>query len=110
MSRAKELGLELPKAEHFQAFAGKGIQARVDGREILLGTRALLEGFSRSIVLNGLADTSEAPAHAGATPLYVAVGDQPAGLISGCRHDPAGVARGGRAARGHRPGRVDADR
>jgi P-type Cu+ transporter len=82
VSRAHELGLELPKAEHFQAFAGKGVQARVDGRDVVLGSRALLAGSFQSIVLNGLADRAEALAHTGATPMYVVVGDQPAGLIA----------------------------
>ena len=79
VSRAHELGLELPSAQYFQAFAGKGIQARIDGHEVLLGTQALLEDYG--IVLNGLAQNAESIARAGATPLYMAIGDQPAGLI-----------------------------
>src|SRR5205807_793353 len=43
--RARELGFDVPKSEHFQAFAGKGIQARVDGREVLLGNAALLAEY-----------------------------------------------------------------
>jgi len=80
VSRAQELGLQLPKAEHFQAFAGKGIQAQVDGREVLLGNRALLEGYG--MTLNGLSERGDALARAGATPMYIAVGDQPSGLIA----------------------------
>ena len=80
VSRAQELGLELPVAQHFQAFAGKGIQAQVDGHEVLLGTRALLEGFG--ITLNGLAESAESLAQSGATPMFVALGDTPVGLIA----------------------------
>jgi len=80
VSRAHELGLVLPKAEHFQAFAGRGIQARVDGREVLLGNRALLEGYGMS--LNGLGERGDALARAGGTPMYVAVNAQPAGFIA----------------------------
>jgi Cu+-exporting ATPase len=80
VSRAHELGLQLSAAQHFQAFAGKGIQAQVDGREVLLGTRALLEGYG--ISLDGLADQADTLAQRGATAMYVAVGDQPAGLIA----------------------------
>ena len=58
VGRAHELGLDLPKAEHFQAFAGKGIQARVDGQEVLLGNRALLEGVR--MTLDGLAERAAA--------------------------------------------------
>jgi P-type Cu+ transporter len=79
VGRAQELGLQLPKADHFQAFAGKGIQARVDGQEILLGNRALLEGYGMS--QNGLTERADEAARTGATPMFVAVGDHSAGLI-----------------------------
>src|SRR5262249_49987332 len=39
---AEERGLRLPKAEHFEALPGRGVQATVDGRTILLGGPALL--------------------------------------------------------------------
>jgi Cu+-exporting ATPase len=80
VDRARELGLELPKAEHFQAFAGKGIQARIEGREVLLGNQSLLSDYG--IELDGLVERADALAATGATPMYVAVGDQPAGLIA----------------------------
>ncbi|MCA1647356.1 MAG: heavy metal translocating P-type ATPase [Chloroflexi bacterium] len=80
VGRAHELGLELPKVEHFQALAGKGIQAQVDGQEILLGNRALLEGYG--MTLNGLGEQADALSRGGATPMYVAVDSQPAGLIA----------------------------
>jgi Cu+-exporting ATPase len=80
VNRAQELGLELPNAQHFQAFAGKGIQAQVDGREVLLGTRALLAGYG--IYLDGLAERADSLAQGGATPMFVAVGDQSVGLIA----------------------------
>jgi Cu+-exporting ATPase len=80
VGHAQELGLDLPKAQHFQAFAGQGIQAQVDGREVLLGNRALLEGYGMS--LNGLGERATALAQTGATPMFVVVGDRPAGLIA----------------------------
>jgi Cu+-exporting ATPase len=80
VARAQELGLEFPAAQHFQAFAGKGIQAQVEGREVLLGTRSLLEGYG--ITLNGLAENAAELAQSGATPMFVAVGDKPVGLIA----------------------------
>src|SRR5262249_7156306 len=39
---AEERGLRLPKAERFQALAGRGVQAVVEGRTILVGGPALL--------------------------------------------------------------------
>ena len=80
VDRARVLGLDLPGSEFFQAFAGKGIQARVDGREVLLGNTALFS--DRGIVLNGLAQQAAAVARTGATPMYVAVADEAAGLIA----------------------------
>src|SRR5207302_4875351 len=80
VDRARELGLELPKSEHFQAFAGKGIQARIEGREILLGNATLLSDYS--IEVDGLGEQAEVLARTGATPMYVAVGNEPAGLIA----------------------------
>jgi Cu+-exporting ATPase len=80
ISRAQELGLKLPRAQHFQAVPGQGIQAQVDGREVLVGNRALLERYG--VVLNGFSDTADIFASQGATPMYVALGDQPAGLIA----------------------------
>ncbi|MDQ3809173.1 MAG: heavy metal translocating P-type ATPase, partial [Chloroflexota bacterium] len=80
VDRARELDLDVPKSEHFQAFAGKGIQARVEGREVLLGNAALLAEYG--IPADGLIEQAEVLAQTGATPMYVAVGDQPAGLIA----------------------------
>ncbi|HEV7662812.1 MAG TPA: heavy metal translocating P-type ATPase [Chloroflexota bacterium] len=80
VARAQQLGLVLPRAEQFQAFAGQGIQARIDGREVLLGNRALFENYG--IALNGLTERANALARSGATALFVAIGDQPAGLIA----------------------------
>ncbi|HLZ29954.1 MAG TPA: heavy metal translocating P-type ATPase [Chloroflexota bacterium] len=79
LARSQALGLDLPKAEHFQAFAGKGIQARVNGQEVLLGNRALLEGYG--MTLNGLGERAEALSRGGATAMFVAVDGHAAGLI-----------------------------
>lgn len=43
VERARQLGLSLPKAEVFEAVAGRGIHARVQGREYLAGNLAFLE-------------------------------------------------------------------
>jgi len=80
VSRAREQSPELPKAELFQAFAGRGVQARVDGREVVLGNRALMDGYG--IALGDLAERARALAENGATPMFVAVDGQAAGLIA----------------------------
>ena len=80
VSRARELGIELPKAELFQAFSGRGVQARVADQEVILGNRALMTDYG--IHLDGLVERAEALAAAGATPMYVSVGSDAAGLVA----------------------------
>jgi Cu+-exporting ATPase len=76
---ARERGLELPKAERFAAVAGQGVEAAVDGREVLLGNAVLMQ--HRSVHLDGLVQQAEQLAQAGATPMFVAVEGQATGLI-----------------------------
>lgn len=52
---AREAGLALAEPERFEAVAGKGVSAVVDGAEVLVGTRRLLE--DRGLALNGLEDS-----------------------------------------------------
>jgi len=80
VARARELDLALPPAERFQAVAGKGVEATVDGRTVLLGNRALLDGAG--IALDGLDARAAELAQGGATPMYVALDGRGAGLIA----------------------------
>jgi Cu+-exporting ATPase len=43
LEAAKERGLSLVKAEEFQAIAGRGLKATVNGHAVLVGNRALLD-------------------------------------------------------------------
>ncbi|HVC35005.1 MAG TPA: heavy metal translocating P-type ATPase [Chloroflexota bacterium] len=86
VAHARELGLALPKAERFGSITGQGIQARVDGRELILGNRSLLA--TSGISLDGLADRAGELARDGATPLYVAVDGEVAGVIAVNTHSP----------------------
>ncbi|MGH2601523.1 MAG: heavy metal translocating P-type ATPase, partial [Dehalococcoidia bacterium] len=80
VARAEELRLELPKAGYFQSFAGRGVQARVEGREVVLGNRTLMDEYAVS--LDGLAERAAELADTGATPMYVSVDGKAAGLIA----------------------------
>jgi P-type Cu+ transporter len=80
VNRAHELDLGLPKAERFQSITGKGIEARVEGRTLLVGNRSLME--QNTIDLNGLSEQADDLASTGATPMYVAVDGRGAGLIT----------------------------
>jgi Cu+-exporting ATPase len=80
VARAREQGLELPPAEHFQAVSGRGIQALVAGRELLLGNQQMMESYG--VHLDGLGHRADELARAGSTPMYVAVAGQAAGLVA----------------------------
>ena len=77
VARAKELGLDLSNASAFESVTGRGIRAKVDGREVLVGNRALMEGAGA-----GLEIRAGELARGGTTPMYVSVDGEIAGLIA----------------------------
>ena len=80
VARSRELRLELPATEGFQSVTGMGIQATVDGRAVVLGNRAMMAEWAIPL---GEVDAATAEiAGSGATPLYVAVDGQLAGVIA----------------------------
>ena len=80
VERARELKLDLPKADAFEAVAGKGIRARIDGRALILGNQALMA--EAGVAPDGLAAHATGLAQSGATPMYVGVDGRSAGLIA----------------------------
>ena len=80
VDRANELGLEVPTAETFDSLTGRGIRARVDGCDVVVGNRTMMH---EQVV--PLADFGEKPdelAARGMTPMYVAVDNSAAGIIT----------------------------
>ncbi len=77
-ARAREL--ELAEADGFEAIAGHGIAARVDGRDLLLGNRRLMT--DRGIEAGSLPEEAERLSGDGKTPMYVAVDGRAAGVIA----------------------------
>ncbi len=77
---ARQRSLELTSPADFRSLTGRGIAARVEGREILIGNAALLQ--ERSIETSEMIDEAEQLAAAGKTPMFVAIDGQPAGLIA----------------------------
>jgi P-type Cu2+ transporter len=69
-----------PRAEQFEAVAGHGAIATVDGHRILVGNRRLLE--RERVSLDGRAPRAEEMAGSGRTVVHVAVDGRPAGLIA----------------------------
>jgi Cu+-exporting ATPase len=80
IGRAEEEGLGLLESEGFQAIAGHGIEATIDSKRILLGNPRLME--ERRIILNGLSDKAERLSKEGKTAMFLAVGEEAAGIIA----------------------------
>ncbi len=77
---ARGRGLALPAPEAFDAIPGHGIEARVEGRALLLGNLKLLR--DRQVPVDGLEARAAALADDGKTPMYVAVDGRAAGLVA----------------------------
>lgn len=77
---AKEAGLELFATERFEALTGRGIEARIQGEDILAGNRKLME--ERNISMAGMEEISDRLAEEGKTPMYVAMNGTLAGIVA----------------------------
>ena len=77
---ATERGLSLAPASDFAAITGKGMRARVEGQDLLVGNAALLRDVG--IDPGSLSERVEALAGTGKTPMYVAVDGEAAGVVA----------------------------
>ena len=77
---ANERGLALTDATGFEALAGRGIRAVVDGRALLVGNARLMA--ENGVDVAGLDAQMAALSSAGKTPMLVAVDGQAAGLVA----------------------------
>ncbi|HEX8163123.1 MAG TPA: heavy metal translocating P-type ATPase [Pyrinomonadaceae bacterium] len=78
---AESRGIALgPRTEKFNAVAGHGVEAEVEGRRVLLGNAALMS--ERGIVVNGYDGRASQLAAEGKTPIYAAVDGEAAGLLA----------------------------
>ena len=75
---AKDKGLKLAPVEAFEAVAGHGIEATVEGRKVLIGNARLM----RERGLEPDEKTSNALAEDGKTPVFVALDGKFAGVIA----------------------------
>src|SRR6266542_2412055 len=75
-----ERRLEAPRATAFEAVAGHGAIATVEGHRVALGNARLLE--REHVSLDGLAERAQALAGEGRTVVYVARDGKPAGLVA----------------------------
>jgi P-type Cu2+ transporter len=77
---ASERGLEAPRATAFEAVAGHGAIATVEGHRVALGNARLLE--REHVSLDGLAERAQELAGEGRTVVHVARDGKPAGLVA----------------------------
>ena len=77
---AKGRGLTLPDAAGFNAIPGHGIEARIEGRALLLGNLKFMR--DRKIPLDGLDARALELADGGKTPMFVAIDGKPAGIVA----------------------------
>ncbi len=78
--KAKETGLKLKEPQEFKSIAGKGIKAKVDGKEIIKGNIKLM--IENNISPGSLEEAGQEISKRGLTPVFVAIGNKPAGIIA----------------------------
>lgn len=77
---ATERHAEAPVATGFEAIPGGGVRARVEGREVLIGSERLL--VEQGVEVGALGDVARQTAEAGDTPVLVAADGRAIGLIA----------------------------
>ena len=77
---ARERGLPISEASHFQALPGHGVQAHVEGKVVALGNTGFLrqQGFS----LDGLETIADSLTSQGKTAMWVTVDNRVTGLVA----------------------------
>ena len=80
VQHAQALGMTLGPVESFVALAGHGVEARLAGKLILVGSRRLLA--QRGIQSGEMPEQAERLSREGKTPLYVVVNRRVVGLIA----------------------------
>jgi len=77
---ARSKGIEIPDSTDFTAIPGHGVEARVDGKAVILGNLKLMH--DREVSLGDLEHQSVALAEQGRTPMFIAADGKAAGIIA----------------------------
>jgi Cu+-exporting ATPase len=80
VAAAKQRQLALSAVADFSAIAGHGVQASVDGRQVLFGNLALMQ--ANNIALDVLGEQAQVLAAEAHTPMYLAVDGEVAGIVA----------------------------
>ena len=79
---SKARGLELPDADAFEAIAGMGIRATVEGKAVLLGNLRLIRQAGIDLADGALVSGGEALTRVARTTMYLAVDGRLAGVVA----------------------------
>lgn len=77
---ARERGIETTKVSNFNAIAGHGVEAKVDGKSLLFGNEKLLR--ERQVELGNFVEKAQELAAEAKTPMYFAVDNELAAIIA----------------------------
>ena len=77
---AKKESLELLKVSRFNAIPGYGIEVEINGQQVLLGNRKLMD--DRKVSLDDMESESDRLAMEGKTPMYIGVNGKLSGIIA----------------------------
>jgi len=77
---AREKGLELEDGTDFESITGKGIRVTVQGHEVLVGNRKLLD--DAGIDMSSLDEAVMSLAAEGKTPMLIGIDRQPGGVVA----------------------------
>jgi Cu+-exporting ATPase len=80
VNKARDENLPLIDPKNFNAIAGHGIEATIDGKLLLMGNEKLMR--DREIPLNRLLKKAEELSNQGKTPMFVVLDQRPAGIIA----------------------------
>jgi Cu+-exporting ATPase len=72
--------IALADAEHFDALTGHGLEARVEGRAVVVGTERLMNG--RGVSVDALRERAAELERAGKTAIYASVDGRLAGIVA----------------------------
>ena len=80
VKKAEEENLDLLRVDRFEAIPGHGIEASVEGMDVLIGNMKLMDG--RGIALGEMEEQSERLAVEGKTPMFIAADNGIMGVIA----------------------------
>jgi len=77
---AEQRGIHVHDADEFKAIPGKGVEARVNGKRVLLGTRRLME--SNNVDVKNMEGELSKLENDGKTAMIVSIDDKPTGIVA----------------------------